>query len=218
MEIKIDRYKETFKTWDKLATLYQDKFMDLDLYNETYDFLCGLFFKKKLKILEIGCGPGNITQYLLRKRPDLNIFASDISPNMIELAKKNNPLARFEVLDSRRIDQIKTKFDAMVCGFCLPYLSHDDCKKLICDAANILHENGILYVSYVEGDNEKSGFQIISTGDRTYFYFHNLDMMKTNLTTNNFEIIKIFKLTYNKSEKDTEIHTVLIAKKLQSNK
>jgi hypothetical protein len=31
----MDRYKETFETWNKVASLYQDKFMELDLYNDS---------------------------------------------------------------------------------------------------------------------------------------------------------------------------------------
>ena len=37
-----NRYTETFETWNKVAALYQDKFMDLDLYNDTYE-LTNLF-------------------------------------------------------------------------------------------------------------------------------------------------------------------------------
>ena len=66
----MDRYKETFDTWNRIAVLYQDKFMDLDLYNETYDYICDSISKVNPKILEIGCGPGNIAKYLLAKRPD----------------------------------------------------------------------------------------------------------------------------------------------------
>jgi ubiquinone/menaquinone biosynthesis C-methylase UbiE len=83
-----NRYIETFNTWNKIATLYQNKFMDLDLYNETYDFICALLNKPNSKILEIGCGPGNITKYLLSKQPSFDIFGIDIAPNMIELAKR----------------------------------------------------------------------------------------------------------------------------------
>lgn len=60
-----NRYKETFETWNKGASMYQDKFMDLDLYNENYDFFCDSLNKPNSKILEIGCGPGNITKYIL---------------------------------------------------------------------------------------------------------------------------------------------------------
>ncbi len=36
----MDQYRQTAQTWDKLAQAYQDKFMDLDLYDHTYDAFC----------------------------------------------------------------------------------------------------------------------------------------------------------------------------------
>ncbi|HMO34245.1 MAG TPA: class I SAM-dependent methyltransferase [Lacibacter sp.] len=209
----MDRYKETFETWNKVASLYQDKFMDLDLYNETYDFVCNSINKKYAKLLEIGCGPGNITKYLLSARPDFDIFGIDIAPNMIELAKKNNPTASFAIMDSRKIDEIETKYDGIVCGFCLPYLSHSDSRKFITDCYNLLNEEGLIYISFVEGDQSKSDFQIGSSGDRSYFYYHNLNELNTQLAENNFEEFKIFNVEYKKTETDIDIHTILIAKK-----
>ena len=97
----MDRYKETYETWNKVASLYQDKFMDLDLYNSTYDYICETIPKEKARLLDVGCGPGNITRYLLSKRPDFDIFGIDIAPNMVALAKKNNPSAGFAIMDSR---------------------------------------------------------------------------------------------------------------------
>src|SRR5690606_1929583 len=93
--------QETFDTWNKVAEIYQDKFMDMDFYNESYDFFCDSIPKSNAKLLEIGCGPGNITRYLLSKRADFEIFGIDIAPNMIELAKQNNPTAKFEIMDTR---------------------------------------------------------------------------------------------------------------------
>jgi len=63
------RYKETFKTWNQIAHLYQEQFMDLDLYNNSYDIFCNLL-KKQPTILEIGCGPGNIPRYIISKIQD----------------------------------------------------------------------------------------------------------------------------------------------------
>lgn len=209
----MDRYKETFETWNKVAAIYQDKFMDLDLYNTTYDFICNSITKDNAKLLEIGCGPGNITKYLLSARPDFDIFGIDIAQNMIELAKKNNPKASFAVMDIRNIDDIKTKFDGIVCGFCLPYLSPADSLKLISDCYKLLNKNGLIYISFVEGDPNKSGFQIGSSGDRIYFYYHNLDDLKTQLFDNKFNELKVFRVDYKKSETEKDIHTVLIAKK-----
>lgn len=87
-----DPYNVTFTTWNKIAETYEKKFMDLDLYNDSYDLFCANIIKQNPNVLEIGCGPGNITRYLLSKRPDLTIEGLDIAPNMIELAKKIIPL------------------------------------------------------------------------------------------------------------------------------
>ncbi len=205
----MDRYKETLETWNKLAEPYQQKFMRLDLYNDTYNFICSSLGKTGATILEIGCGPGNITKYLLSQRPDFTVFGIDIAPNMIKLAKKNNPTASFAAMDSRQISELKTTFDGIVCGFCLPYLSPTDSIQLIADSHRLLNENGLLYVSFVEGDPKDSGFQVGSSGDRTYFYYHILDALTEQLHKNDFEEISIVKVAY--TEKET--HTILTAKK-----
>lgn len=206
-------YTETFETWDKVASIYQDKFMDLDLYNDTYDFICDSIPKEKAKLLDIGCGPGNITKYLLSRRPDFNVFGIDIAPNMIELARKNNPTASFKTMDSRRIDEIRTKYDGIICGFCLPYLSQSDSLKFFADCYNLLNEDGLVYLSFVEGDPSKSGFQVGSSGDRVYFYYYTLDILIEQLKEYDFKNIKIFKIKYNKSETEFDTHTILTANK-----
>ncbi|MDB5221477.1 MAG: Methyltransferase type 11 [Chitinophagaceae bacterium] len=209
----MDTYQETFDTWNKVAKLYQDKFMDLDLYDDTYDTFCEEVKIENATILEIGCGPGNITKYLLNKRPDFRIEGIDISPNMIELAKANNPTVNFKVMDCREIDKLHSTFDGIICGFCLPYLSESDSSKLVKDCGNLLNDKGVLYISFVEGDYSKSGFQTASSGDRTYFYFHTLESLRKELANNNFETIKLLNKIYKKSIATEEVHTVLIARK-----
>ncbi|WP_026450683.1 class I SAM-dependent methyltransferase [Aequorivita capsosiphonis] len=209
----MDKYQETFNTWNKVAKIYQEKFMILDLYNDTYDSFLDLMQNPNSSVLEIGCGPGNITNYLLSKNANLKIKGIDISENMIELAKKNNPTAEFEVMDCREIDSLNTKFDAVICGFCIPYLSQSDCEKLIADCKNLLNNAGILYLSFVAGDYKDSGFISGSSGDRVYFQYHNLDMIKNELKANSFEINKLFTKKHIKAEGVDEDHTIIILTK-----
>lgn len=208
----MDKYKETFDTWNNIAVIYQEKFMDLDLYNDTYNFICKSIDQPKAKLLEIGCGPGNITKYLLSCRPDFDIFGIDVAPTMIELAQQNNPTAHFEVMDCRQINKLDTTFDGIIGGFCLPYLSQIEAKKLIADAYNLLNENGILYLSFVEGEPEKSEFKT-GSGGRVYFNYHNLDDIQTHLYHFNFGELRTFKVKYKISETQFDIHTILTAKK-----
>lgn len=209
----MDSYKETFETWNKVALLYQEKFMNLDIYNETYDLFCNAIAKDNAKILEIGCGPGNITKYILSEQPNYRIDGIDFSPNMIELAKKNNPTASFRVMDCRQIEKIDKIFDGIICGFCLPYISEVESLKLISDAFNLLDEDGLLYISFVEGDPADSGFKSASTGDRTYFYNHDLNKISQQLLETGFTKPQIFRVNYESVNSKKEQHTILLSSK-----
>jgi 2-polyprenyl-3-methyl-5-hydroxy-6-metoxy-1,4-benzoquinol methylase len=187
--------------------------MHLDLYDDTYDIFCEEVIKENASVLEIGCGPGNITSYLLKKRSDFKIEGIDFAPNMIALAKVNNPTALFQVMDCREIDTLQSKYDAIICGFCLPYLSETDCLKFIKDCAGLLHNEGVIYISFVEGDYSKSGFLTGSTGDRTFFYYYPADTIISSLKQYGFETTQFFNISYKKNDNSEEIHTVIIARK-----
>jgi len=208
----MDRYKETFETWNNIASLYQEKYMELDLYNDTYDFICNAIEKPQAKLLEIGCGPGNITKYLISKRPDFDVLGIDIAPNMVELAKQNNPTGRFAVMDSRQIKNLHTKYDGIIGGFCLPYLSKTESDELISNSYHLLNDNGLIYLSFVEGDPEKSDFKA-GSGGRVYFYYHQLDDIKSQMSRFKFRELNTFKVKRKISETEFDLHTIITAKK-----
>ncbi|MFZ4057012.1 MAG: class I SAM-dependent DNA methyltransferase [Ferruginibacter sp.] len=211
----MDKYTETFNTWNSIAQQYQDKFMQLSLYNETYDYFIDTLHSNTATVLEIGCGPGMITHYLLLKKPSFNIHGIDIAPNMIALAKSNNPTASFEVMDGRHIHQIKSTYDGIIGGFCVPYLSPEDVIQLLANAYSLLNNEGILYLSFVEGEHSQSGFQVGSTGNRCYFYYHSLATIEAALIDHQFQLLKTFKVEYQSNETVSEMHTILIAQKMK---
>ncbi|SHM70246.1 Ubiquinone/menaquinone biosynthesis C-methylase UbiE [Chitinophaga jiangningensis] len=208
----MDPYKETFSTWDKIAQLYKNRFMDLDLYNDTYDRFCELVPMRHAAILELGCGPGNITRYLLAVRPDFRIVGTDISQNMIMIAQEMAPGANFQVLDSRDLHLLTPGFHGIIAGFCAPYLSATDMSKLCRDCYALLAPAGIFYCSFVAGDPAQSGFIAGSSGDRTYFYYHDMEVIQQELTANQFKILEVMYKTFHRGNA-AEIHTIVIAQK-----
>ncbi|SOD11644.1 class I SAM-dependent DNA methyltransferase [Pedobacter xixiisoli] len=205
--------QHNLNTWNKVAKIYNDKFMKLDLYNETYDFICKAIKKENAKLLEIGCGPGNITKYLLQKRPDFKIYGIDLAPNMISLAEKNNPKASFSVMDARKINELESKFDGIIAGFCIPYFSSLETEKFISNAEQLLNSGGMIYISFVEGLPLQSGLMTNKNGDSVYFNYHELETLKDLLRANGFKVEHIFKVDFKRSENKIEVHTILTAKK-----
>jgi ubiquinone/menaquinone biosynthesis C-methylase UbiE len=187
----MDNTKSAVEIFNKLANHYQAKFMNVDMYADTFDNFCNTIKKQNAEVLELACGPGNITKYLLTKRPDLKILGTDLSLNMIELAKQNNPEAEFLLMDCRDLLALNKKYDAIMCGFCLPYLSKEDALKLIANGSEILNAGGVIYISTMEDANSNSGFEAGSTGDKIFMNYHEAEYLIETLEKNKFKIIDL---------------------------
>jgi len=181
---KIDTAKYVF---NKRAVQWAEKYMDVSMYHEALDVFFGLL-PQNASLLEIACGPGNLTKYLLQQRPDIRVIGLDIAPNMVELARVNNPAATFAVMDCRDINELTERYDAVMCGFALPYFSKTEATNLIGDVANLLEEGGAFYLSTMEGDYSRSGIQTSSYGDRVYMHYHPADYLVETLTSVGFQV------------------------------
>ena len=209
----MDKYQITADAFNRLAVKSQKGYMDVDAYSDTYDKFCQLIENEHASILEIGCGPGNITHYLLNKKPDFEIFGIDVAQNMIVLARDNVPQAKFLMMDSREIQYLQQEFDAVVCGFCMPYMSTADVAELIVKLRKRLHRDGILYLSTFEGKDERNGIQIIDDSEKVYVHYHQAEFLIEQLIENNFEIIELVrKRSSDKSGKQPNTDLFIYAK------
>jgi ubiquinone/menaquinone biosynthesis C-methylase UbiE len=213
-EKPMENYKRTIETYDSVAINYEEKFMDMDLYDDTYDYFCSLL-KNESKVLDIGCGPGNISKYLIKIRPDLKITGIDLSLNMINRAKINVPTGEFIVKDALKIDELIGLFHGIVVGFCFPYLNREDCGRLIKQISKKLEPKGLLYISTMEDDYEKSGYETtsFSDGKEVFVYYHQEDILKTELEHNGFEILKLDRKDYPESDGTFLTDMIIIAQK-----
>jgi predicted TPR repeat methyltransferase len=210
----MDKNKEAIEVFNNAADRYHEKFSDLDLYDDTYDVLLTLIQKPNAKVLELGCGPGNITKYLLSKRRGLKILGTDLAPNMLRVAKEVNPSAEFELLDCRHVSKLNAKFDAIVIGFVMPYLSKEECETLLKDCAGKLNENGILYFSVIEGENSKSAYEYSSDGkSKCFVNLHEENYLQKTLMENGLKTERMFRKPYLKGS-ETQTHLILIASKI----
>ncbi len=210
-----DDTKNTIQIFDRFAMEYQRQFMKVDRYSETLDLFCDAVEKINAEILEVGCGPANVTNYLHKKRPDFHIFATDLSLKMLELAKSNNSVAVFEQMDLREIDKIKTKFNGVMSAFCLPYLSKTEMEHFFKSTYLLLNEGGVLYVSTTEGNNDKSGFQKSSSGKgkALYINYYSANEISEALDKYGFEIVTSERKTYQDKQGRKVNEIIVIAKR-----
>ena len=176
--------------FDEFAAEYAQRFMALNTYSDSIDRFCDWIGSEHPRILELGCGPGNVTRLLKLRFPESQITAIDLAPQMIEIANNNLPDVDFIVMDVRDISIIPVKFDAIMCSFCLPFLSKADSVKLISDCAERLVSGGVLYVSTMEGNEERAGFETTSFSGNAeiYFNYHRQADLEQAFVQSGFEI------------------------------
>ena len=110
--------------------------------------------KQGLKILDIGCGPGNILEYL----PEVNYYGVDIDQNYIDAAnKKYKDKGVFECsnLDEYAVSE-PGSFDLVIAVGVIHHLNDDIAIKLFKIAKNALRPDGHLMTfdgCYVDNQN-----------------------------------------------------------------
>ena len=211
----MDHNPIAIRVFDAWATGYNEAFMDTALYHASFNRFLEAIEVPHAAVLELGCGPGNITQYLLRQRPDLKILGTDLAPNMLRLAQENNPTAEFQLLDARNITALQRHFDAIMCGFCLPYLTPGETSALIGDAAAVLRPGGVLYLSTMEDDPAKSGFKAPSTGtgEAAYIQYYQATFLTEVLEAKGFTVLDLSRAHYTGRDGKPVTDLMLVARR-----
>ena len=186
-----DHFDRVARVFGAGAQDYVNAFMDLSAYHQgLLAFLNGL--PAKARVLDVGCGPGNISRLLLDHAPGLRITGIDIADGMLEQARVLCPGAQFVHLDVRDLARWEIeRFDAATCGFILPYLDPHEADRLIANLSCMLFPGGRLYLSTMEDDPANSGPKASSSGkyEPLHQHFYMADKLSSMLTMNGFTII-----------------------------
>lgn len=107
------------------------------------DLITRINFRNPRSIVDIGCGPGNSTNFLVKKWPESKVTGMDNSPAMIERAGKDFPDMEWRLLDAGK-DEIAGKFDIVFSNAAIQWIpdNYDLFKKF----RSILNDNGIVAV------------------------------------------------------------------------
>lgn len=126
--------------YDQAATV--QRVAARELFQRIHTCMAG---KKPLRILEIGCGTGLLTEHLRACWPDADILATDFAPNMLARAKSRlGESVSYHQMDAATPD-VNGPFD-LICGNLIMQWLPEPAKALR-TLAEILAPGGVLAVS-----------------------------------------------------------------------
>ncbi|MEM6261899.1 MAG: methyltransferase domain-containing protein [Bacteroidota bacterium] len=197
--------------FDRFAEAYQERYADQSANEASLTVFCKAL--PGSKVLEIGCGPGTLTKYLLDQQADLELLGIDLAPNMVRLARQNFPTATFEVMDCREMVNLPATYHGILCGFVLPYLSREEAIQLIADATAISEPGAVIYFSTIEGAYADSGIRYASNKQSgAHIYLHEAGYLKEALDSTGWEVIHEARHPPELSFSGTESELILIAR------
>lgn len=161
-------------TFDRLADRYAEKYFHLNLYDRYLDRFAKRIESHGARVLDVACGPGNISAYLAKIRPDLKLVGIDLAEGMLRQARLRVPSAEFKVMDCRNIRELGQEFHACAFAFGLSYLTDDDTNRFFTSLNATVATSAMLYLSTITGEPSLSGFETSSSGDRVYLKYRSV--------------------------------------------
>lgn len=139
-------------------------------------------FKSGDLILDAGCGSGVKAKYLSNR--GLNVIGIDISDNLLEIAKKEVPTAKFVQMDMKDVDRLNEKFDGVFAQASLLHIAKKDIRNVLVNLIKVLKNDGYFYIAVKE--NEKIKEEVVKESDYGYEYerffsYYTLDELKQYL-------------------------------------
>ena len=148
--------KNSLDFWNDIHKEYDIETIKVDDWLDRFDTVIE---NTQKPILDLGCGGGNDTLYLISKGKQ--VISCDQSENAIRNIIKNFPEVKearcFNMLDGIPFED--NSFDVVIADLCLHYFNDEDTKRIISDIHRILTPGGhlILRVNSINDVNHGAG-------------------------------------------------------------
>ena len=154
-ECGIKKMDMSVKLWDFWADRYSKLWVQKVSLGPTRDYVLReikeIAHGRKLQLLDLGCGPGELLTELGENCPQLALTGVDYSPRMLELSQQRNRNTKHILLDAADLDKLESRYDIIVCTHSLPY--YRDPKDVFRNLSRLLTENGRLIVGFASGNS-----------------------------------------------------------------
>jgi ubiquinone/menaquinone biosynthesis C-methylase UbiE len=102
------------------------------------------------EVADVGCGTGRLLPYLAGR--GLSPRGVDLSPGMVEVARRENPGFAYEVADLRELPFEDASLAGVVCWFSLIYLPPDARAHAFAELARVVKPGGYLVAAFKHGN------------------------------------------------------------------
>jgi ubiquinone/menaquinone biosynthesis C-methylase UbiE len=99
-------------------------------------------------VAELGCGPGYVTAHLANL--GLDVFGVDLSPAMIDIARKTYPHLRFEIGSMNALDIADASLQGVAAWYSIIHAPPQEVPAYLAEFSRVLAPGGHLVLGYLD--------------------------------------------------------------------
>ncbi|MGI5128656.1 class I SAM-dependent methyltransferase [Pseudonocardia sp. CA-107938] len=179
---------------DVLAELYAERLADaldrMPVDRAVLGLFCELTRSAGVgdEVGDIGCGTGRLTPFLAAH--GLAPRGVDLSPGMIDVARREHPGVPFEVADVRALPFPDASLAGVVCWYSLMYLPPAQRPLAFAELARVVRPGGYLTAGFKAGDDQRRrGGRSAGLGVVFDVWWHSPEEVQQRLTDAEFEVV-----------------------------
>src|SRR5688500_15379230 len=101
-------------------------------------------------VCDMGCGPGHVARYL--KEQGVNVVGYDLSPKMVEAARRLNPGITFHQADLTALAHADESWAGLVAFYSLIHIPRPEIVETLRGFRRVLQPDGMLLLAFHIGD------------------------------------------------------------------
>lgn len=150
-----DRKRELQASYDRVADEYERRLYD-ELRHKPFDRRCLDRFAERVRLIgpacDVGCGPGHVARYLHER--GLAVCGVDLSPAMVERARRLSPAIEFRQGDMLALDVADESWGGIVAFYSVIHVARADVPRALAEMRRVLRPAGILLLAFHIGDED----------------------------------------------------------------
>jgi len=143
------RLSDYQSSYDRIAEEYANRISG-ELDHKPLDRMLLDEFAARVKgagrVCDLGCGPGHVARYLHDRGVD--IFGMDLSPGMLEQARKRNPAMEFRHGNMLTLDVRDRAWAAIVAFYSIVHIPKTDILQAFREMFRVLEPGGLLFLAF----------------------------------------------------------------------
>ena len=179
----------TRDSYDRVAAEYAARFTD-ELDHKPLDRALLRCFAEEVGgagvAADIGCGPGQTSRYLTGL--GLDVLGIDVSPGMVDQARRLNPAIRFQTGDMRALDVDHGAWAGIVAFYSIIHLPAGEVPCALGEFHRALRPGGRLLLAYHVGEEVRHLDEWWGTAVDVDFHFFATETLEGQLRETGFEV------------------------------